>query len=165
MLVTFEPLLRFYFYKMLDRSELNFLLIDHLSTCDFAKSGLCWNYLQMKYHEHDYDMYSPTNNIKRLTSVFGLKGVRIAWFGFSSLHTKFRHLNLLPCIKLVQNFVLGCVWCVMKINFSVQLWLKLNNILKVRKWEWKDVNFIYRVLRSYLDFFDNLHKIYLSGKL
>ena len=33
MLVTFEPLLRFYFYKMLDRSELNFLLIDHLSTC------------------------------------------------------------------------------------------------------------------------------------
>ena len=54
MLVTFEPLLRFYFYKMLDRSELYFLLIDHLSTClpvttrrrephgDFAKNGLCW---------------------------------------------------------------------------------------------------------------------------
>ena len=49
--VTFEPLLRFYFFKMLNRSELNFLLIDHLSTClpvttrqksprgDFAKNG------------------------------------------------------------------------------------------------------------------------------
>ena len=57
MLVTFEPLLRFYFYKMLDRSELNFLLIDHLSTClpvttrqreptgDFAKNGSHWHYL------------------------------------------------------------------------------------------------------------------------
>ena len=56
--VTFEPLLRFYFFKMLDRSELNFLLIDHLSTClpvttrqksprgDFAKNGLHWHYLQ-----------------------------------------------------------------------------------------------------------------------
>ena len=55
--VTFEPLLRFYFFKMLDRSELNFLLIDHLSTClpvttrqksprgDFAKNGLHWHYL------------------------------------------------------------------------------------------------------------------------
>ena len=57
MLVTFEPLLRFYFFKMLDRSELNFLLIDHLSTClpvttrqksprgGFAKNGLHWHYL------------------------------------------------------------------------------------------------------------------------
>ena len=56
--VTFEPLLRFYFFKMLDRSELNFLLIDHLSTClpvttrqksprgDFAKNGLHWHYLR-----------------------------------------------------------------------------------------------------------------------
>ena len=33
MLVTLEPSLWFYFYKMLDRSESNFLLIDHLYTC------------------------------------------------------------------------------------------------------------------------------------
>ena len=57
MLVTFEPLLRFYFFKMLDRSELDFPLIDYLSTClpvttrqktpcgDFAKIGSHWNYL------------------------------------------------------------------------------------------------------------------------
>ena len=40
MLVTFEPLLRF--FKMLDRSELNFLLKPR---GDFAKNGFCWNYL------------------------------------------------------------------------------------------------------------------------
>ena len=57
MLVTFELFLRFYFYKMLDRLELNFLLIDHLSIClpvttrqqepwgDFAKNGSHWHYL------------------------------------------------------------------------------------------------------------------------
>ena len=33
MLVTLEPLLRFYFYKILDRLESDFLLIDHLLTC------------------------------------------------------------------------------------------------------------------------------------
>ena len=158
MLVTFEPLLRFYFHKMLDRSE--FCPPAILPKVAFAGTTCKWNTMNMTMI-----CTPPPIILKRLTSVFGLKGVRIAWFGFSSLHTKFRHLNLLPCIKLVQNFVLGCVWCVMKINFSVQLWLKRNNILKVRKWEWKDVNFIYRVLRSYLDFFDNLHKIYLSGKL
>ena len=55
MLVTFEPLLQFFFYKMLDRSEFNFLLIDptvYLSPRDkksprgdFAKIGSHWNYL------------------------------------------------------------------------------------------------------------------------
>ena len=72
MLITFEPSLRFYFFKMLDRLELNFLLIGHLSTClpvttrqksprgGFAKNGSHWNYLYkfMQNHPQFYVDYN-----------------------------------------------------------------------------------------------------------
>ena len=52
MTVTFEPLLRFYFFKRLDISEFNFLLIKPAITTrqreprgDFGQNGSYWNYL------------------------------------------------------------------------------------------------------------------------
>ena len=66
MLVTFEPLLRFYFYKILDRSELNFLLIDHLSTClpvttrqKITTWGFCQKWLALELPG------LPTENLSR----------------------------------------------------------------------------------------------------
>ena len=75
MLATFDTLLRFCFFKMLDRSELNFLLIDHLFTCPpltkrqkITTWWFCQNWLVLELPERTIRQisYKYHSNVRRI---------------------------------------------------------------------------------------------------
>ena len=108
MTITFEPLLRFYFFKMLDRLELNFLLIDHLSTClpvttrqKITTRWFCQNWLVLELPaktDRDFEIWksclieifaSGCNTKSIITrSIFKIEG---SSFGFSLIFMGFKN--------------------------------------------------------------------------